>query len=330
MLRIGILGAAGIAPNAIISPARRRDDVEIAAVASRSASSARAYAATHSIPRSYGGYEQLLADPEIDLVYNALPPSEHARWSIAALEAGKHVLCEKPFAMSADEARRMTTAANDTGLRLIEAFHDRYHPLSAEVDRLVASGSLGEIVSAHADFTASIPFDPASIRHDPAVGGGSLMDLGCYAVHWLRALFADEPQVLDATATVNPLGVDLSMDASLRFPSGASSRMTCSMVEGSELNSSLDVVGTLATLHVENLVFPSKGHFVSETRDGITRNWTVAGPESYDHQLAAVVDGLASGERLLTEGPDSVAQMQAIDAIYAAAGFERVSPASAR
>lgn len=323
MLRIGILGAAGIAPNAIITPARRRDDVEISAVASRSASSASAYAATHSIPRSYGGYEQLLADPDIDLVYNALPPSEHARWSIAALEAGKNVLCEKPFAMSADEARLMTTAANDTGLRLVEAFHDRYHPLSAEIDSIVASGRLGDIVSAHADFTASIPFDPASIRHDPAVGGGSLMDLGCYPLHQLRALMADEPEVLDAAATVNSLGADLSMDASLRFASGVTARMTCSMIEGSELNSSLDVVGTLATLHVDNLVFPSKGHTISETRDGITRNRTVAGLETYDHQLAAVIDGLASGERLLTEGTDSVAQMQAIDAIYAAAGFDR-------
>ncbi|KQR20434.1 dehydrogenase [Agreia sp. Leaf335] len=323
MLRIGILGAAGIAPNAIITPARRRDDVEIAAVASRSASSASAYASAHSIPRSHGGYEQLLADPDVDLIYNALPPSEHARWSIAALEAGKNVLCEKPFAMSAEEARLMTTAASDTGLRLIEAFHDRYHPLSAEVDRIVASGRLGDIVSAHADFSASIPFDPASIRHDPAVGGGSLMDLGCYPVHWLRALMADEPEVLDATATVNSLGADLSMDASLRFASGTTARMTCSMVDGTELNSSLDVVGTLATLHVDNMVFPSKGHYVSETRDGIVRNWTVAGRETYDHQLAAIVDGLASGEKLLTEGEDSVAQMQAIDSIYAAAGFER-------
>jgi predicted dehydrogenase len=323
MLRVGILGAAGIAPNAMIIPARRRDDVEIVAVASRSASSASAYAATHSIPRSYGGYAHMLVDPDIDLVYNALPPSEHALWSIAALGAGKHVLCEKPFAMSADEAQAMTDVAAASGFRLIEAFHDRYHPLSAEIDRVVASGRLGEIVSAHGDFTASIPFDPASIRHDPAMGGGSLMDLGCYAVHWLRTALASEPEVLDATATVNTLGADLSMEASLRFPSGATARMTCSMVEGSELNSSLDLVGTLGTLHVDNMVFPSKGHFVSETRDGITRNWTVAGLESYDHQLAAVVDGLASGERLPTEGADSIAQMAAIDAIYAAAGFDR-------
>jgi predicted dehydrogenase len=325
MLRIGILGAAGIAPNAIIRPVSRRDDAEIVAVASRSASSAQAYAAEHGIARHYGDYSAMLADPDIDLVYNALPPSEHARWSIAALEAGRHVLCEKPFAMSAAEAQLMTKAASDTGRRLIEAFHDRYHPLSAEISRIVASGSIGDIVSAHADFAGSIPFDPRSIRHDPALGGGSLMDLGCYPVHWLRTLMNAEPRVLDATATVNPLGADLTMDASLSFESGAVARMTCSMVEGVELNASLDIDGTAGTLHIDNLVFPSKGHFVRETRDGVERNWTVAGLETYDHQLAAVIDGLATGVRLPTEGEDSVATMRVIDSIYERAGFDRSS-----
>ncbi|WBM79998.1 Gfo/Idh/MocA family oxidoreductase [Cryobacterium breve] len=135
MLRIGILGAAGIAPAAIIRPARRRTDVVIAAVASRRASAAAAYALEHGIERSYGDYRALLADPDIDLVYVALPPSEHAEWSIAALEAGKDVLCEKPFAMNATEAGRMRRVAAETGQRLIEAFHDRYHPLSLETRR---------------------------------------------------------------------------------------------------------------------------------------------------------------------------------------------------
>lgn len=292
-------------------------------MASRSASGASAYASEHTIPRAYGDYAALLADADIDLVYVALPPSQHARWSIAALEAGKNVLCEKPFAMSGDEAQRMTTAAADTGLRLIEAFHDRYHPLSTEVDGIVASGRLGEITSIHGDFSASIAFDPASIRHDPAVGGGSLMDLGCYPVHWVRAAMNTEPEIMDATGTVNSLGADLSMDASLRFASGATGRISCTMVDGTALNSSLDIVGTLGTLHVDNMVFPSKGHTLSETRDGVTRNWTVGGLETYDHQLKAVVTALESGERLPTEGIDSIANMRAIDAIYAAAGFDR-------
>lgn len=126
MLRIGILGTAGIAPAAVIGPARRRTDV--VAVASRREESARQYAESNGIERFYGDYSALLSDPGVDLVYNALPPSEHATWSIAALQAGKHVLCEKPFAMNAGEAAQMLEAAQSSGHRLIEAFHDRYHP----------------------------------------------------------------------------------------------------------------------------------------------------------------------------------------------------------
>ncbi|MCU1480261.1 MAG: putative dehydrogenase [Subtercola sp.] len=322
-LRIGILGAAGIAPAAIIRPARRRPDTVILAVASRRASAAAEYAETHGIARSYGGYAELLADPDIDLVYNALPPSEHMPWSIAALEAGKHVLCEKPFAMNQQQAERMTGVAAATGLRLIEAFHDRYHPLSAEIGRIRASGALGDLVSVRADFSGSNPYDPRSIRHDPAVGGGSLMDLGCYPVHWVRTLLGEEPAVTSAEATLNPLGADLTMDARLLFPSGVVAQVTSSMAEGVGLNSSLDVEGSLGRLHVDNLVFPSAGHSITLTLDGLDYVSTVAGLTTYDHQLAAVVDALASGDSLPTEGADPVANMHLIDSIYAAAGFDR-------
>ncbi|GGF21553.1 Gfo/Idh/MocA family protein [Subtercola lobariae] len=328
MLSIGILGAAGIAPAAIVRPARRRNDVVVVAVASRRASAAADYADTHGIDRGYGSYRELLDDPEIDLIYNALPPSEHMRWSIAALEAGKHVLCEKPFAMNAAEAERMTDASAASGKRIVEAFHDRYHPLSAEIDHIVGSGRLGGIVDIHADFSGSNPFDPRSIRHDPAVGGGSLMDLGCYPVHWVRALMGSEPTVVSATATLNPLGADLSMDAALTFDSGVTARVTCSMVEGTALNSSLDVIGTHGRLHVNNLVFPSAGHSITVTTDGhygdVDYVSTVAGLTTYDHQLTGVITGLATGERILTEGHDAVANMRVIDAIYASAGFDRL------
>ncbi|MBG6058116.1 putative dehydrogenase [Cryobacterium sp. MP_M5] len=323
MLRIGILGAAGIAPAAIIRPARRRTDAVIAAVASRRATAAAAFALEHGIDRSYGDYQALLADPSIDLVYVALPPSEHAEWSIAAMEAGKDVLCEKPFALNSAQALRMRAAAAATGRRLIEAFHDRYHPLSLELDLIKASGRLGEIVSLQADFSGSNPFDPLSIRHDPALGGGSLMDLGCYPVHWVRALIGEEPTVTDAFATLNPLGADLSMDARLLFPSGVTARVTSSMIEGTPLNTSLDIIGTRGTVHVDNLVFPSTGHSIREEIDGITRSLTVRGAETYDHQLDAIIRGLAGGEPLPTEGDDPVGNMTVIDAIYAAAGLDR-------
>lgn len=322
-LRIGILGAAGIAPAAIIRPARRRDDVVIAAVASRSADAATEYAALNGIKTAYGSYAELFADPSIDLVYNALPPSGHAPMTIAALEAGKHVLCEKPFALNAGEARRMREVADSTDRRLIEAFHDRYHPLSLEIDAIVASGIIGDVVSLMADFSVSNPFDPLSIRHDPAVGGGALMDLGCYPVHWVRALTGEEPRVISATATVNPLGADLSLDAALVFPSGITAQVTTSMIEGTPLNSSLDIVGTRGTVHVENMVFPSRGHSITTVIDSLATTLTVRGGDTYDHQLAAIVEGLNSEKSLVTEGEDSVNNMMLIDAIYAAAGFDR-------
>jgi predicted dehydrogenase len=322
-LRIGILGAAGIAPAAIIRPAARRTDVVIAAVASRSADAAADYAALHGIEASYGSYAELFADPSIDLVYNALPPSGHAPMSIAALEAGKHVLCEKPFALNTHEAERMREVAHATGRRLIEAFHDRYHPLSLEIDAIVASGVIGNVVSLAADFSGSNPFDPLSIRHDPTVGGGALMDLGCYPVHWIRALTGEEPRVISATATLNPLGADLSIDASLLFPSGITAQLTTSMIEGTPVNSSLDIVGTRGTVHVDNMVFPSRGHSITTVVNGLATSLTVRGGDTYDHQLAAIVDGLNSGTSLSTEGDDSVHNMALIDAIYAAAGFDR-------
>ena len=323
MLRIGILAASGIAPTAIIRPAARRSDVVIAAVAARDASRAAAYATQHGIQRSYGDYGSLLADPEIDLVYVALPPSGHAQWSIAALEAGKDVLCEKPFAMNAAQARRMRGAADDTGRRLIEAFHDRYHPLSAELDELKASGRLGDILSVDANFSVTIPYDPLSIRHEPAVGGGALMDLGCYAIHWVRAFMNKEPTVTGATATLNPLGADMSMAATLVFENGVTATVSTTMEPEAGTICSLDVVGTRGSAQVHGLVGPTHCHWIRETIDGIPSERTVGGFTTYDHQLAALVEGLASGEPMLTEGVDSVANMEVIDAVYAAAGFSR-------
>ena len=321
MLKIGILGAAGIAPAAIIRPASRRDDTVILGVAARNADSARRYADTHGIERSYGGYPALLADPDIDLVYIALPPSEHAEWSIAALEAGKHVLCEKPIAMNAAQAQSMVDAAERADRRFIEAFHDRYHPLSAHIDEVIASGRLGTVRSIRAHFSANNPFNPTSIRHVPELGGGALMDLGCYPVHWVRALTGEEPTVAGVTSTPNPLGVDESIEAELEFPSGIRATVTASMAAGVSLSSTLLVEGDKGTLAIDNLVFPSNGHTIHETVDGIERISTVAGLTTYDHQLEAVVVALTTGAPVLTEGADILGNARAIDAIYAAAGI---------
>jgi predicted dehydrogenase len=318
---IGVLGAAGIAPAAVLTPVRRRDDVVVGAVASRSG--ARHYADLHGIPTAYDAYEALLADPSIDLVYNALPPSLHAEWTIAALEAGKDVLCEKPFTMTAAEARRVVTKAEETGHRAVEAFHDFYHPLQETVRGVLADGVLGRIRAVEAVFDGSNPYAPDTIRHEPSLGGGALMDLGCDPVHWVRSMFG-EPTVVRAAADRNPSGADLTMRAELTVGADAAPvSLHCSMVEGVALRSAIVVQGELGSLQVENLVFPSAGHSVRLTLGDLPHVSTVAGRQTYDHQLEAVLAALDSGTPLPTEGGDPVGNMAVIDAIYAAAGFER-------
>lgn len=315
--QIGLLGGAGIAGAAVLLPVRRRDDVVVAAVASRSGSQ------TYGIPTVYSTYEELLADPSLDLIYNALPPSMHAEWTIAALEAGKDVLCEKPFTMNAAQARRVIDAAAATGHRVIEAFHDHYHPLSVWIRSAVAGGIIGRVRSASAVFDGSNPYVAGTLRHEPELGGGALMDLGCYPVHWLRSLFPGMPAVTSASADRNPSGADISMRAELLFPGDVTAVVSASMVEGVTLTSDLVLVGDNGTLTVENMVFPSAGHSIRVELDGVPYVTTVAGRTTYDHQLDAVLDGLATGTALPTEGQDSIDNMAVIDAIYSAAGFDR-------
>lgn len=324
MVAIGVLGAAGIAPQAMIEPVRRRNDVVVHGVASRRPGVAAEYAKKHKIANAYDSYEAMLADPAIDLVYNCLPPSEHARWSIAALQAGKHVLCEKPFAMNEVEASAMVAAAEETGLHLLEGFHDRYHPAFLYLLGLRDRGRLGRIRSIKAEFSVTIPFDPKNIRHDPATGGGALMDLGCYPVHWVRALAGEEPDIIiAATGTRTELGVDERITATLRFPGGVLADVTANMAKGTPFKAVLAVDCEHGSIEIENPVLPHRGHSIRERLDGSFRQHTVAGGTTYDYQLDALLKVLAGTAQPITGGADAIGNMAAIDAIYAKAGFSR-------
>ena len=211
----------------------------------------------------------------MDLVYNALPPSLHAEWSIAALRAGKDVLCEKPFAMTAAQAGRVLDAAKESGRRVVEAFHDHYHPLGAWIRDTVARGEFGPVLRAEAIFDGPNPFQPNTLRHVLELGGGALMDLGCYPVHWLRALFG-EPVVRAARAVRNPAGADQSIEAELQFEA-VSATLRSSMAADVALRSSLLLETERGQVAVENLVVPSAGHSIRTELDGVRRAATVAG-----------------------------------------------------
>ncbi|WP_172125467.1 MULTISPECIES: Gfo/Idh/MocA family oxidoreductase [unclassified Devosia] len=318
MHTIGILGAAGIAPRSIIQPTRRRRDAVIGAVASRRLGAAQAYAEAHRIPVAHESYEALLADPAITIVYNALPPTGHAEWTIKALEAGKHVLCEKPLATSAAEAALMVAAAERANRLLAEAFHDRYHPVFLHLLDLKQSGAFGTIKSLTASFHVDIPFDPKSIRHDPGQGGGAMMDLGCYPVHWLRSFMGCEPEVRSATAVLNPLGVDQRMEAELVFPGNVPAQMIAD-IASPPFRGLLRIEGEQGIVELDNPCLPHKGHSLREWFGESYREHTLGAGTTYDYQLAAFLEALTGGTPLPTGGMDAVANMATIDAIYAAA-----------
>lgn len=323
MIRMGLLGASKIAPQALIAPARRRDDCEIICVAASDSDRASVYAAQHEIPESTGSYEALIAREDIDLIYNALPPHRHADLTIAALEAGKAVLCEKPFALNATEAKAMTAAAERTGRPLIEAFHYRFHPMFEDILTQLRSGAIGKLCAIKAEFSVAIKYRPGELRHDPALGGGALMDLGCYALHWARTVAGSEPRVSQATCKMSEQGVDLVTTAQLEFGGGVTAQVRTSMAPGQRFKALLAIQGTEGILVARNPLHPHRGHSITIRKGLSIRRYTVPGETTYDHQLAHMIDVLNTNAPPLTGGADAVANMALIDAVYAAAGVAR-------
>src|SRR5688572_4269027 len=209
VLRMGILSTANIATVKVIPGMRRAERVDVVAIASRDAARSRAVADRLGIPTAHGSYEGLLADPDVDAVYIPLPNHLHAEWTIAAARAGKHVLCEKPLAMTAADAERMVEACRAAGVLFMEAFMYRLHPSWLAARELVASGRIGRLVAVQTWFSF-FNDDPANIRNVQAFGGGALFDIGCYAVNLSRMLFDAEPDRVAAAVVRDPAsGVDV-------------------------------------------------------------------------------------------------------------------------
>lgn len=324
-LRIGILGAARIAPAALVKPASSLSSVSVAAVAARSLERAQAFASRHRIPAAYGSYEELLADPDIDAVYNPLPNGLHGRWTRAALEAGKHVLCEKPFTANAAEAREIAELAEASGRVVMEAFHYRYHPLALRVEEIVASGELGTLERVETALCFPLP-KFSDIRYDYRLAGGATMDAGCYAVHMARVFGGETPSVVSATAKLRSPGIDRAMTAELRFPSGHTGRVTCSMWSSSLLRISAKVVGSKGSLSVLNPVMPQAYHRFSVRVGGHRRTEKFPHRASYDYQLDAFAAAVLEGAPVKTSAADAVETMTVIDEIYRAAGLPPREP----
>ena len=226
-VRWGVLGVAGIAVRKVIPAMQRSEVTEVTAIASRDLAKAQQAAGPLGIAKAYGSYEALLADPEIDAIYNPLPNHLHVPWSIKAAEAGKHVLCEKPIGLSVAEARELMAARDRTGVQIGEAFMVHCHPQWLRARQIIESGEIGELRTMLGAFSY-FNRDPKNIRNDPTIGGGGLMDIGCYPITMSRFLFGEEPRRAAGVMELDPeMATDRLTSAILHFPSGQSV-FTCS------------------------------------------------------------------------------------------------------
>ncbi|HUG48369.1 MAG TPA: Gfo/Idh/MocA family oxidoreductase [Candidatus Limnocylindria bacterium] len=325
-LRWGILSTADIARTKVVPGIRRAARCRITAVASRDEARARQVASALEIPRAHGSYEALLADPEVDAVYIPLPNHLHAEWTIAAARAGKHVLCEKPLAMTAADAGRMVAACDEAGVRLMEAFMYRLHPSWQALLEVVGSGRLGEVRAVQSWFSYYND-DPRNIRNIVGAGGGALYDIGCYQVNLSRMLFDGEPSRVQASVVRDPvMGVDVATSAILDFKGGRVSAFTCTI--RTETDQRVHVYGTRghASIEIPFNIPPDRPTKVYVTAGGeppvapAVETITLPTADPYAVEFEAFAAAVLDGTPLPVPARDAVANLLVIEQIFAAGG----------
>lgn len=323
-LRIGVLGAARISAASLIGPARATGH-RVVAVAARDRSRAEAYAAEHGVERVAGSYAELIADPEVEVVYNPLANGLHGPWNLAALAAGKHVLSEKPSASNAEEAAEVREAAAKAGTVFMEAFHYLFHPVTRRLHEVLASGEIGELRHVEAMVAVQAPPD-TDPRWSLPLAGGAVMDLGCYSLHALRMLApwaGGAPRLVSARGgqRAGAPGVDEWLDADLAFPGGATGSARCHMAyDGLEM--SCRIIGSRGEVRAPNFVLPHRDDRVVVRTGNGERTERLGTRSSYTYQLEAFADRVRGGAPLPLDADDAVTTMTLIDAAYRAAGFE--------
>jgi predicted dehydrogenase len=316
LLRIGTLGSARITEKALLTPAARLPGVTVAAVAARDYERAEALALRHGIPKAYGGYAELLADPDIDAVYNPLPNSLHAPWTLEAIAAGKHVLCEKPFASNASQAAAVADAAAASGLVVMEAMHYRYHPLIKRLRDITQEFGPVRHVQCWTNFVIS---DPGDIRYHRDLGGGALMDGGCYALDFLR-LFG-EPSVTAALADPAS-GVDRSMAVRLAFPGDTTGWFESSFTRDGQFRAEAHVICRDGHAWLSNFIFVHEGRLVAVRDGSVLLDEQGGGDTTYLWQLRAFAEAIAGSAPVPSSAAHAVATMRLIDDAYRAAGLD--------
>jgi predicted dehydrogenase len=323
-VRWGILSTADIGVRKVIPGIRKAARCEVVAIASRDGEQARAVADQLGIPSAHASYEALLADPGVDAVYIPLPNHMHMDWTIAALRAGKHVLCEKPLAMTADDAQRMVDVAHETGLHLMEAFMYRQHPSWVAAMELVESGRIGTLTAVQSWFSYYND-DATNIRNIVEYGGGALFDIGCYTINLSRMVFGGEPSHIQASVRRDPAtGVDALVSAILDFDGGIAS-FTCAI--RSESDQRVHIYGTEGRISIDipfNIP-PDRPTRIRLTAGGdppVAPDTTVLEfptTDPYTAEVERFVSAVLDGGPTPVPPEDAVANLRVIDAIFAIA-----------
>jgi D-xylose 1-dehydrogenase (NADP+, D-xylono-1,5-lactone-forming) len=312
-VRWGILATANI-NDLVLAGAAESDRVEVLAVASRDASRAEAYARERGIERAYGSYEALLADPDLEAVYIPLPNSMHAEWSIRALEAGKHVLCEKPFTRRVEEAERAFDAADRAGRILMEAFMYRHNPQTARLVELVAGGAIGRLRVVRAAFSFPLA-DTGDVRLNRELDGGALMDVGCYCVSGTR-LLCGEPVEVYGRQVLAASGVDELFTASMRFQGDVLAQLDAGLVL--PVRDELEAIGEDGSLFLDDPWHCRRPVIELRTADGV-EEIAVEPANSYRLELENLSDAIRGSAEPLLGREDALGQASTIEALYRSA-----------
>ncbi len=324
VLRWGILGAANIARRQVAPAIQRSEGSTVVALASRDKERGQTVAAELGIPRVYDRYQDLLDDPDVDAIYNPLPNSLHAEWSIRAAEAGKAILCEKPLARDAVEAAHMARECARLGVPTMETFMYRFHPQNVRVRALIAQGVIGVVGQVRSGFGFRMhPLDPANVRLQASLAGGALMDVGCYAVNAARLVFGDEPLRATAWRDIDPaFGVDTALSGVLEFPNHRYATVDCSFTSG--YSGWYMVVGSEGVIEVPRAFTPLRDEtvIVHTDKNNARREERFAGVDQYQLMVEAFAHSIVAGSPVPWPLDDAVANMRVLDALARSAAAD--------
>jgi len=321
-LRWGLLSTARI-NRALIPPLRASARNELVAVASRSIEKAEAYAKQWNIPRAFGSYEAMLADPDIDVIYNPLPNRLHAEWTVKAVQAGKHVLCEKPLAVTVDEVDAVRAAAEQAGVVVAEAFMYRHHPQTLKIKELVDSGAIGRLRLVRGSFTFNLARE-ADVRLDPALSGGSIWDVGCYPIGYARFVVGAEPIEVFGWRVIGSSGVDEVFAGQMRFLSNVYAQFDCGF--RAPYRAHVEIVGSEGTISVPNPFKPGVDEQIHLTHDDDVQTVTIPGQELYLGEVEDMADAILLGQAPRVSLADSRGNVASIAALLRSAREGRPVP----